>query len=108
MFKHTNRQQWERECLKLIEKKVIYYFSFTTIMKQNQSAEDYQEKMVAFQKQFKLGEIVYELEKYKSTLPVSMLQEPETMLIDQYIKVKLSEMEVDKTVLTEFKGKISS
>lgn len=77
-------------------------------MKQNQSYPDYNDKMVAFEQHFKLGEMSYELERYKATLPFFILDEAETMLIDMYLRVILEEKEIDKDILNEFKGKISA
>lgn len=59
MFKNTNESKWLHESLKKIEKKVLYYFKFTYEMKHNQGYEEYNQKMLAFERQFKLGSINY-------------------------------------------------
>lgn len=48
MFKGTSKEKWMREGLKIIEKKILYYFDFTTEMKKNRSLQDYNKNILAF------------------------------------------------------------
>ena len=57
MFGSSSGRTWRMECLRLIERKLLYYFSFTNELKKNQSLREFKEKSTLFDQYFKLTEI---------------------------------------------------
>jgi hypothetical protein len=107
MFSGTDSSKWVHECLKMIERKVLYYFNVTSDLKKNQGYQEFADNVKTFETYFKLSELEYEFNKYRHVGLEGKGLSQNTNLIDYYLKTQGLGEEVEEAKLGKFKGKIS-
>lgn len=108
MFRNFSILAWEREILKFIERKIIYYFQLTRMLKQMQPKEARFSRENEFFRQLKLAHLVSDFRAQCKKMPLEERTLPHRLLIDHYLKVLTNECEVDPALIEQMKGKISA